>query len=232
MSKLSVYKIKDNLFIEVYTFTIQKNITVIIHILKRKIHLSSAVFGYNFLPSYPCLTILIKFTNVSLKKTLPVYYLDEQSRLSTWKEPQSQGIQWSSSNTSCMGLWYPKSSNHSNSQPAVTSLNCPDSPRSILFSQHKTSDFKCLEPNSKEPSPELTGLPCSPLNLQVKKSCNFLLNYKFDCCDFFLLSLHAPKRECHCSGAGSGLAHSLVNQAGHISPTSLWTPTFEFWASV
>lgn len=124
---------------------------------------------------------------------LPTHYLDEQSPLSSWEEAQSQGIQWSSSNTSSMGLWYPKSSNHSNFHPAVTSLNCLDSSRSILLSQYNTSDFKGLKLNSKEPSPELTGFPCSFLNLQVKKSCNFLLNYKFDCCNwcFSLLSFSA-----------------------------------------
>lgn len=164
---------------------------------------------------------------------LPTDYSDEQYSLSGWEEPQSQGIQWSSSNT--MGLWYPKSRNHSNFHHAVTSLNCLDSSRSILFSQYKTSDFKGLKLNSKEPSPELTGLPCSLLNLWEKKSYNLVRNYKFDCYNWlfsYFPSLHASKRECDCSGAGSSLANRLVSQAGQISLTSLGTPTFTFWASV
>lgn len=121
---------------------------------------------------------------------LPTDYSDEQYSLSGWEEPQSQGIQWSSSNT--MGLWYPKSRNHSNFHHAVTSLNCLDSSRSILFSQYKTSDFKGLKLNSKEPSPELTGLPCSLLNLWEKKSYNLVRNYKFDCYNWLFSLLSFP----------------------------------------
>lgn len=75
VSKLSVYKIKGNLFREMDTLAIQKNMTLISHMLTRKIPLSSAVFGYNFLPSQPCLTIQIKFKNVSLNKPSPCLLL-------------------------------------------------------------------------------------------------------------------------------------------------------------
>lgn len=191
------------------------------------------MFRYNFLHLHPCLPIWIKFTNVSLNKSSPVYCSDEQSLLSSWKKPQSRGIHWSRSNTSCKGLWNLKPDNHTTSRSAPTSLNWS---ASILFSHHRDSDFRCVELSSKEASPELMQFHCCLLNFQVKKSCHFLPKYKLDSCNWLLLlcflSLHAPKRGGDCSGTGSSLAHRLVNQVGQISPTSFWTPTFVFWASV